>query len=155
MPANQSVMQIRSKFNSILEERLLDSNANNHYIISIDINLQEFHASGDLTQEGMAQFWVELNKGLQHFEDLNDNVSLRPRQKFFRPKANLLGAGTKLPSPPRKVQENHKREHSRSRSHKRSHSRSRHSSKRPHKAPIRERHHRSHSHDHRSVKHYY
>ena len=57
----ESMISVQSKFNSILEERLFDGNANNHYLISIDVDLGEFHPDGGLTCTGMELFWKDLN----------------------------------------------------------------------------------------------
>ena len=68
---------MRNKFNGILEDRLVDGNYMNHYLVSIDIDLHQFDLMGGLTTAGMAQFWRELNRAIQKF-DIN-KVTLRPR----------------------------------------------------------------------------
>ena len=57
-----NVYNLRGKFNSILEERLQDGNAPNHYLMSTDIPEGEFDISGNLTSAGKSMFWNEFNK---------------------------------------------------------------------------------------------
>ena len=52
----KGVLALRGKFNSILEERLLDGNKENHYIMSIDVSEMEFNATGNLSLEGKKTF---------------------------------------------------------------------------------------------------
>ena len=68
---------LRGKFNSILKECLLDGNAADHYIISIDIDSSEYDLTGEMTSAGKANFWKEINKGIKKFDD--GEISLRPR----------------------------------------------------------------------------
>ena len=124
----QHLFSMKGKFNSILEERLLDGKADNHFIISIEVDLKEFNCSGGLSSAGMTSFWNEINKGMKKFD--NDDITLKPRQK-----ANSAEQASKterrLPSP------SPKRGRSRSPS---SHSQKRNC--RDHHVP----HHRSHNH---------
>ena len=48
---------MRGKFNAILEDRLLDGNADNHYIVSINIDMNEFDLVGNLTESGKKHLW--------------------------------------------------------------------------------------------------
>ena len=66
------------KFNSILEECLQDGLAENHYIMSIVVNLNEFDMTGCLTSTSKVDFWQEVNKALTRF-DAGD-ISLKPRK---------------------------------------------------------------------------
>ena len=124
----QHLFSMKGKFNSILEERLLDGKADNHFIISTEVDLKEFNCSGGLSSAGMTSFWNEINKGMKKFD--NDDIMLKPRQK-----ANTAEQASKaerrLPSlPPKRG---------------RSHSPSSHSQKRnrhDHHVPL----HRSHNH---------
>ena len=59
---------LRGKFNSILEECLLDGSKEHHDIMSIDIDLNEFDYSGGLTQTGMNTFWKEVNHAMSKFD---------------------------------------------------------------------------------------
>ena len=76
--ALNSEFALRGKFNSILEECLTDGKSDNHYIISIDVDDNNFTASSSLNDNGKDQFWKEVNKGIQKFDD--NKISLRPRQ---------------------------------------------------------------------------
>ena len=133
-----ALFNLRGKFNSILEERLMDGNASNHYIISIEVDTQEFHITGDLTDHGKEQFWKEINKGISRFEA--NAITLKPRQFAIAKKKDnirilpVLKAGhLKLPTPPPKrkhdsskntsrARRSSSRKRSRSRSHRRSRS---------------------------------
>ena len=90
---------LRGKFNAILEERLTDGNAENHYIMSIEVDHNEFDLVGNLTQSGSTQFWHEVNRAMQKFDA--DNITLQLRKngkslaKFNSPKKPM-----KLPTPP-------------------------------------------------------
>ena len=72
-----SMLLLRNKFNSILEERLLDGNVDSHHIISITVNQEEFDLQGNLTSAGKLEFWCEVDRGLKNF-DL-DQIKLKPR----------------------------------------------------------------------------
>ena len=62
---------LRSKFNAILEERLMDGNWLQHHIISVEVDLAEFDHHGFLSSSGKEEFWLEINKGMKKF-DKND-----------------------------------------------------------------------------------
>ena len=73
------ILDLRNKFNSILETRLFDGDADNHHIISIEVRPEEFDFTGYLTSSGKESFWREMIRGLQKF-DL-DEIKLKPRQQ--------------------------------------------------------------------------
>ena len=56
---NNNIYQLREKFNSILEDRLMDGEAENHYLISIDVSESKFDITGNLSSAGKAEFWSE------------------------------------------------------------------------------------------------
>ena len=98
---------LRSKFNVILEDRLQDGNADNHFIMSIDVNLNEFDLTGGLTKSGCKQFWHEVNQGMKKFTE--NDITLMPRQiakKKAEAKAKDVPA-LKLPTPPRETKHRH------------------------------------------------
>ena len=104
---NKAIYQLRSKFNAILEERLRDGKADNHYIMSIHVSLNDFDLTGHLTSSGKATFWKEVNQGLMKFN--HGKITLRPRhfQVSSKPNVSLPDvasvegtSGHKLPSPP-------------------------------------------------------
>ena len=68
---------LRGKFNSILEERLLDGNSASRHIISIEVPIDGFDLTGELNSIGKEHFWQEIDKGLRRF-NLNE-ITLRPR----------------------------------------------------------------------------
>ena len=74
----KGVLALHGKFNSILEEQLLDGNKENHYIMSIDVSEMEFNATGNLSLEGKKTFWKEVDRALRKF-DLG-SIKLHPRQ---------------------------------------------------------------------------
>ena len=78
-----NLFAMRSKFNSILEERLLDGKAENHFIMSIEVDLNQFNISGGLTSSGMTHFWEEVNLGIKRFDE--DEITLRPHRKAVQP----------------------------------------------------------------------
>ena len=131
----------RGKFNSILEERLLDGDSEHHCIISTEVPATELDITGKLTTRGGETFWYEINKSLKRF-DL-DEIQLRPC--IFNPPAGKTDLKStvsirsndqvrcKLPTPPNKHRHHNTRSRSLSRSkqHKKrkrnhSHSHARH-----------------------------
>ena len=62
------VFSFRGRFNSILEERLLDGNAENHYIMSIEVEPNDFDIGGNFTSPGAATFWCEVSKAVQKLD---------------------------------------------------------------------------------------
>ena len=132
-PNNKGIFSLSRKFNSILEERLLDDNAENHYIMSIDVHPQHFDASGSLSISGMGAFWKEVNTAIKRFD--HDEISLRPRQ-YKANTAESNQVARKLPTPPPVSKKETKRTHHTGHS----------SSPGYHRAPKRKHSHQSHSH---------
>ena len=79
---------LRNKFNTILEERILDGKPGRHRIISIDVELNEFDGFGNLTGPGEMRFWKEINRGLRKF-DLGE-ITLLPRQSKAQNKVTTI-----------------------------------------------------------------
>ena len=77
-PFQETVMNSRSKFNSILEERILDGKEDRHKIMSITIPFCEFDRRGNLTETGKAEFWREVGQAIKKF-DIGD-ILLKPRK---------------------------------------------------------------------------
>ena len=75
---NNAIFSLRGKFNSILEERLHDGDADNHHIMSIDVDLNEFDHQGNLTSYGKSLFWREVHRALKKFD--RDQIKLKPRK---------------------------------------------------------------------------
>ena len=73
----KGVFNLCGKFNSILEERLLDGNLAAHCIMSIEVPPEEFYFAGNLTSNGKATFWREVNQGLKKFH--TGEITLHPR----------------------------------------------------------------------------
>ena len=73
---NKTVFENRGKFNSVLEELLLDSR--DHRIMSIEVNPLGFNNWGDLTSQGMTDFWKEVDRGLQKFD--TNEITINPRK---------------------------------------------------------------------------
>ena len=78
LPAAISIFALRDKFNSILEERLHDGKCENHYIMSIEVNPNDFDLTGNLTSAEKATLWTEVNKGIERFD--KNEISLQPRK---------------------------------------------------------------------------
>ena len=74
----KKIYAMRSKFNSILKEHLLDGKADSHHILSIEVPPEEFSLIGELSSSGKAIFWQEVNQGLRKF-DCNE-ITLKPHQ---------------------------------------------------------------------------
>ena len=70
-------ISLRGKFNSILEERLLNAKGS-HHIMSILVDMKEFDMWGDLTTNGKYDFWREVDRAMKKF-DLNE-ITLNPRK---------------------------------------------------------------------------
>ena len=96
----EALYMTRGKFNSILEERLLDGDKDNHHIISIDVPTSGFDLTGKFTTSGASDFWHEMVKGIRRF-DLNE-IKLKPREFTTAPKAKVIQQSDrrKLPTLP-------------------------------------------------------
>ena len=154
---NEKLFSMRPKFNSILEERLLDGEEDRHRIVSIEISLEEYDLWGNMTPDGKSNFWRELDRAIRKFDD--GKITLRPRKtqpppkkpknssdynnssfnfsagrfvsSVFKKHAEWKKNHRKLPSPPvnrRPAKPSHSSHHNRSRSRSTSrHSRTRRS----------------------------
>ena len=102
-----SAFGLRGKFNSILEEQLLDGRADEHHIMSIVVQSDHLNNAGNLTEAGKAVFWNEVYKAVRKF-DLGE-ITLKLRNsannnaapaKFVNNMAKDFKAHHKLPTPP-------------------------------------------------------
>ena len=85
---------MRNKFNNILEKVLFHRKSYiNNYILSIEVDQEEFLPGGMLTNHGKQRYWSEINSCLQKFE--RNEINLKP-------KAGNSTKKKKLPTPPRK-----------------------------------------------------
>ena len=120
---NAELFGLRGKFNSILEDRLLDGNAENHHIMSIEVAANHFDLAGNLTDKGKEEFWIEVDKAIKKFD--RGEIPLRPR-KYIEPKPQdfinkamkshneeNLKKFKKLPSPPKRYSNEKSNERSR------------------------------------------
>ena len=101
LTSESAVYSLCGKFNSILEERLLDSKHDNHYIISILIPDDQFDPQGNLLSASKSTFWKEFNRDMKKFD--NGEITLNPRQ--FQASSNAqrneaIDNPRKLPTPP-------------------------------------------------------
>ena len=78
------VFSLRNKFNSVIEEQILNSKNNAHRIMSIDVKLDEFDRQGNLTSIGKTTFWREVDCAMKKL-DLGD-ITLLPRKLQPNPK---------------------------------------------------------------------
>ena len=96
------IFNFRGRFNSILEERLLDGNSDQHHIMSIDIQHDDFDVGGSLTTQGKATFWREVNRAVEKFD--SDSITLRPRKykpsQQAKPIVQKPTESCKFPTPP-------------------------------------------------------
>ena len=145
-PAPVSIFSLRGKFNSILEERLQDGHAENHYIISINVPEGDFDLSGELTPAGKKQFWTEITEGPRCFD--RNEILLRRRKNqssAAAPSMKYIKSTVKVVT--------HRDRHTRSRTRSRSRSRNRsdcsgyHAHKARHSAWNHSNARKSHSHD--------
>ena len=73
-----SAFFLRGKFNSILEERLLnDSKDERARIMSIDVRPDEFDRQGNLTSNGKCLFWKEVDSAMKKLD--TGKITLKPR----------------------------------------------------------------------------
>ena len=100
-PALNKAIALRGKFNSVLEERLLDGYQDTHKIISIEVGPDGFDRNGNLTSNGKEDMWKEINRGMRKF-DMGE-IKLMPRAPSTgrKEKTKLR----KLPTPPPKKEE--------------------------------------------------
>ena len=61
------VFSLRGKFNSVLEEQLLNGKDSRHRIMSINIRADEFNLQGNLTSSGKFDFWHEIDKAMKKY----------------------------------------------------------------------------------------
>ena len=76
------------RFNTLLEQCLLDGNSDNHHIISIDAPLSEFDLCGNLKENGQRSFWREIDWGLKRF--MANDIKLKPRATTANANANYI-----------------------------------------------------------------
>ena len=67
---------LRSKFNNILEDCLMDGKWEDHHIISIEVDPVQYDRQGFLSSSGKEDFWREIDKGMKRFD--SGDITLRP-----------------------------------------------------------------------------
>ena len=88
-------MMLHGKFNSILEERLLDGHPDHHRIMSIVVPQNEFNAWGDMSSVGEETFWNEVNRGMMKFD--TNAIMLNPRN-FKKGETSMVNRTKNHPS---------------------------------------------------------
>ena len=85
----QNVFSLRGKFNSIMEECIFEDGNGKHFIMSIEVDQNDFIPLGDLTSEGSTSFWQEIDCPVKKFD--RGEISLKPRhsQPSAQNQANL------------------------------------------------------------------
>ena len=76
-PSIKHAQSLWGKFNSLLEEQLLDGAADRHCIMSIEVNTEEFNRWRDLAPLGKSSFWSEVDRRIQKFD--SGDITLKPR----------------------------------------------------------------------------
>ena len=164
------IFSLRRKFNSMLEERLLEARES-HHIISIDVPTDEFDLLGNLSPSGKIKFWREIDRDMTKFD--NGLITLKPRdfnllnnskitETNERSRNSSDNMHLKLPTPPprtnadrdRYLEHDHRKNEERSpkrKRHERNRSRSRSSRRHRHRNKSRSKE-RSRSHSHRDQK---
>ena len=74
---HRKIFGLHGKFNSILEERLVDGLQDRHRIMSILAPSEGFNGWGDLTTNGKSSFWTEVDAGMKKFD--RGDITLLPR----------------------------------------------------------------------------
>ena len=100
----QAALNLRSKFNSILEERLFDGNGEAHRIMSIEVNQREFDITGFLSSIGKEDFWKEIDAAMYKFDQ--GKITLNPR----KPSTSKKPSHSKSADRRRDGTHNHKRD---------------------------------------------
>lgn len=148
---SSNIYALRGKFNSILEEHIQDGNADNHYIISIEVDNDNFDLTGNLTTAGQLKFWNEILRGLEKFD--TGAIKLKPRKyqpiappdRFIK-SVVLQHNKRKLPTPPMDNSKRSKQPHNVVSKH-RHRSKSSERGERKHDSDNNARHSRIHDHD--------
>ena len=68
----------RGKFNSVLENQMMNCKSSMHRIMSIDVRLDEFDRLGNLTTIGKNNFWREVDQAINKFH--TGSIKLLPRK---------------------------------------------------------------------------
>ena len=63
LSSTPAAIQMRGKFNSILEHLALASNK--HHLISFEVEETDFNCYGELSAAGKHTFWEELDRGMK------------------------------------------------------------------------------------------
>ena len=78
------IFSFRGKFNSILEDRILEDNKDDrHRLMSIDVKLDKFDRQGNLNSFGKEIFWKEVDSAIKKFNA--GKISLKPRPATTTP----------------------------------------------------------------------
>ena len=99
------IMALHNRFNNTLEEVLATSTTSKHFILSIKAEEEDFYRMGELTDDGKANFWKEVDACLCRFDC--GEINLKPRT-FALTKSNTIDNShlthefphRKLPTPP-------------------------------------------------------
>ena len=94
--ARGTSFSLRGKFNTLLEERLMDGDVEFHHIMSIDVQPEKFTATGELSESGKTGFWSKVSKAMHKL--FTGDITLRPRQYLYSQAA-------KQPETPKTVSE--------------------------------------------------
>ena len=91
----QSLFNLRGKFNSILEERIADGKPHHHKIMSIEMRSDEFDRQGNLTSAGKSDFWREVDRAITKFNAGRITLLPHTSQTFNKNKASKKRTLTK------------------------------------------------------------
>ena len=77
--AEHKLFSLRGKFNNALENTLLNRKGRiPSYILSIEVDQEEFLPNGDLTSSGKRKFWQEIDSCINKFK--RREINLKPKQ---------------------------------------------------------------------------
>ena len=65
LPSIKFAQSLRGKYNSLLEECILDGLKDRHCIMSIEVSPEEFSIWGHLSSFGKSTIWKEIDRGLK------------------------------------------------------------------------------------------
>ena len=74
----QDIFSLRGKFNSIIEECIFEDGHGKHFIMSIEVDQNDFTPLGDLIGEGSTAFWKEIDRAVKKFD--RGEITLKPRR---------------------------------------------------------------------------
>ena len=92
---HHKIFGLHGKFNSILEERLMDGFHDHHRIMSNVVPPDGFNGWGDLTPSGKSSFWSKVDAGMKKFDKSHITLLLCNFKKGQQSHINTNSSTTK------------------------------------------------------------